>query len=60
MNEKRITVEFFYKNRVYGAYIGSDGGSGVTVQATTPDELGELLAPYMADEAYSIGPDNNE
>lgn len=44
-----INIELYCENGVYGAYLGSDGGSGIDVKGNTPQELSQNLAPYLAD-----------
>lgn len=51
----RLDVEIYKEGNVYGAYIGDNcGGSGISVEGSTPEELSENLKPYIADYAYNL------
>jgi hypothetical protein len=55
-----VNIEFYYENGVYGAYIGSDGGSGIDVKGGTREECAENLTPYLLDFLYEVGEDEVE
>ena len=50
-----VNIEFYYENGVYGAYIGSDSGSGIDVKGGTREECAENLTPYLLDFLYEVG-----
>jgi len=50
-----LNVELYKEGKVYGAYIGDNGGgSGIDVKGSTPEEAAEELKPYIADYLHKL------
>ena len=58
--EKRITLELYRKDGGFGIYIGSDGGSGITVEENTPMAVAQGIAAYIADLFYNEDDEEEE
>lgn len=61
---KRVSIELYKEERngstVYGAYIGSDSGSGIAVEHENKEKVAELLVPYITDFMYQLDDEENE
>ena len=54
MEDKHITLDLYIENREYGIYLDdNNGGSGITVTGSTPEEAVENIKPYITDYFYS-------
>ena len=54
MAKKHITLGLDFESGVYGIYLGdNNGGSGITVTGSTPEEAAENIKPYIADYFYN-------
>lgn len=50
-----LNIELYKEGKTYGAYIGdNNGGSGIDVKGSTPEETAEELAPYIADYLHGL------
>ena len=58
--EKRITLELYRKGEEYGIHIGSDGGSGITVEENTPMAVAQGIVAYIADLFYNEDDEDEE
>lgn len=47
--ETQLTIDLYYENGMYGAYIGSDNASGYECNGKTPEECAEQVASYISD-----------
>jgi len=49
-----ITLDLYFENGEYCIYLGdNNGGSGITVTGSTPEEAAENIKPYIADYFYN-------
>ena len=61
MEEKHITLDLYFENGKYGIYLGdNNGGSGITVTGSTPEEAAENIKPYIADYFYNNEEEDEE
>ncbi len=60
----KISIELYKEERngntVYGAYIGSYSGSGITVENENKEQVAEMLAPYITDFIYQLDDEDEE
>lgn len=49
-----ISLEMYFENGMYHAFICADGASGIKVDGNTPEELIANATPYLLDAAKEI------